>query len=260
LTSCRRRDCLAEGSDAPDVTLDAGVLAAIAEAVAVGAAQAIDTLCAGCPASMASADVSLDAVTRMAPTPKPMTAELILDVAEDVLRRHGPAKATVVDVARGLGLSHASVYRHFATKAALWEAVTKRWLDQIATALAVIAAEERNPEFRLRDWLASLFAAMRRKSREDPELFATYKVLAAGSCDAIAVHVDDLTAQLAQIVRSGTDHAIFASVTDPTTIARAVFQATGRFHDSCYALDWKHPDVEAQFDAVLELVVQGLRG
>ncbi|WP_285680262.1 acyltransferase domain-containing protein, partial [Kitasatospora phosalacinea] len=44
-----------------------------------------------------------------------------LRTAEDVLRRYGPAKATVVDVARALGVSHGSVYRHFGTKAALRE-------------------------------------------------------------------------------------------------------------------------------------------
>ncbi|MFF7550583.1 TetR/AcrR family transcriptional regulator [Streptomyces canus] len=193
-------------------------------------------------------------------TPKLLTAELILDVTEGVLRRHGPVKATVVDVARVLGVSHASLYRHFATKAALWEAVTKRWLDHMATALAVIAAEECDPEFRLRHWLAALFAAMRRKSHEDPELFATYQMLVADLGDAIIVHVDDVTAQLAQIVRTGAETGAFASVTEPTIIARAVFQATGRFHDSCYSRDWKQPDIEAQFEAVVELVVRGLRG
>ncbi|CAM5720067.1 TetR/AcrR family transcriptional regulator [Streptomyces canus] len=193
-------------------------------------------------------------------TPKLLTAELILDVTEDVLRRHGPVKATVVDVARVLGVSHASLYRHFATKAALWEAVTKRWLDRMATALAVIAAEECDPEFRLRHWLAALFAAMRRKSHEDPELFATYQMLVADLDDAIIVHVDDVTAQLAQIVRTGADTGAFARVTEPTIIARAVFQATSRFHDSCYSRDWKQPDIEAQFEAVVELVVRGLRG
>ena len=45
--------------------------------------------------------------------------ERILEATEEVLRRHGPAKATVVDVARALGVSHGSVYRHFRTKAVL---------------------------------------------------------------------------------------------------------------------------------------------
>ena len=42
-----------------------------------------------------------------------LTPERILEVTEDVLRRFGLAKATVVDVARALDVSHGSVYRHF---------------------------------------------------------------------------------------------------------------------------------------------------
>jgi AcrR family transcriptional regulator len=56
----------------------------------------------------------------------PLTAEQILEASEDVLRRFGPAKATVVDVARELGVSHGSVYRHFPSKAALRDAVAER--------------------------------------------------------------------------------------------------------------------------------------
>ena len=39
-----------------------------------------------------------------------LTPERILAAAEDVLRRYGPGKATVVDVAQALGVSHGSVY------------------------------------------------------------------------------------------------------------------------------------------------------
>ena len=54
-----------------------------------------------------------------------LTPERILEVTEDVLRRFGLAKATVVDVARALDVSHGSVYRHFPSKASLREAVAK---------------------------------------------------------------------------------------------------------------------------------------
>lgn len=82
----------------------------------------------------------------MAPqTSETLTAERILEATEEVLRRHGPAKATVVDVARALGVSHGSVYRHFRTKAALREAVTKRWLDFTSRTLSGITADEGRP-------------------------------------------------------------------------------------------------------------------
>ena len=68
-----------------------------------------------------------------------LTPERILEVTEDVLRRYGLAKATVVDVARALDVSHGSVYRHFPSKASLREAVAKRWLDRVNAPLEKIA-------------------------------------------------------------------------------------------------------------------------
>src|SRR5215475_14032021 len=46
----------------------------------------------------------------------------ILDAAEVVVRRHGPGKTNVVDVARELGQTHASVYRYFTSKAEMFDA------------------------------------------------------------------------------------------------------------------------------------------
>lgn len=195
----------------------------------------------------------------MAPTSETLTAERILEATEEVLRRHGPAKATVVDVARALGVSHGSVYRHFRTKAALREAVTKRWLDRTSGQLSgIVAADDRVPEDRLRDWLAALFAAKRRKAGEDPELFATYMVLTDENGTAVGEHITDLETQLTRIIQAGVETGDFAA-TDPEASARAVFQATGRFHDPCYAREWEEPGTEGDFTAVVDLLVQGLR-
>ncbi|MGW6910522.1 TetR family transcriptional regulator [Streptomyces sp. NPDC054940] len=193
----------------------------------------------------------------MAPPPETLTAERILVATEEVLRRHGPAKATVVDVARALGVSHGSVYRHFRTKAALREAVTKRWLDRTSDALSAIVAEGGDPESRLRDWLTALFAAKRRKAGDDPELFATYSVLAGENTEAVGAHIADLTGQLAQIIEAGVGAGTFTAA-DPAATARAVFQATGRFHDPCYAREWEEPGAEDDFAAMLELLLRGL--
>lgn len=194
----------------------------------------------------------------MAPPTETLTAERILEATEEVLRRHGPAKATVVDVARALGVSHGSVYRHFRTKAALREAVTKRWLDRTSDSLSAIAAEDSDPESRLRDWLVALFAAKRRKAGGDPELFATYSVLAGEITEAVGAHIADLTGQLTQIIEAGVAAGTFTTA-DPAATARTVFQATGRFHDPSYAREWKEPGAEDDLAAMLELLIRGLR-
>jgi AcrR family transcriptional regulator len=193
------------------------------------------------------------------PTSQALTAERILAATEEVLRRHGPAKATVVDVARALGVSHGSVYRHFRTKAALREAVTKRWLDRTTQVLADIAADgERDPAARVHEWFAALFAAKRRKAGLDPELFATYTVLAGEAGEVVGAHIAELTGQLTAIVRAGAEAGTF-TVDDPATAARALFQATGRFHDPGYAQEWERPGADGEFEAVLDLLVRGLR-
>ncbi|MPY63606.1 TetR family transcriptional regulator [Streptomyces spongiae] len=200
----------------------------------------------------------------MAPTPQPLTAERILEATEEVLRRHGPAKATVVDVARALGVSHGSVYRHFRTKAALREAVTKRWLDRTSESLSGIVAGDgngdggRDPETRLRDWFSALFAAKRRKAGDDPELFATYMVLTEENGDAVGEHIADLVGQLRRIVQAGVDAGAFAA-DDPETTARALFHASRRFHDPRYAPEWEQPGTEDDFRAVMDLLLRGLR-
>ncbi|MBV6697232.1 TetR family transcriptional regulator [Kitasatospora aureofaciens] len=187
-----------------------------------------------------------------------LTAEQILIAAEDVLRRFGPAKATVVDVARILGVSHSSVYRHFPSKAALREAVTQRWLDQAHFQLANISIEGSPAEERLHRWLVTLFAAKRKKALDDPELFATYLTLAAENSGTVEAHIDTMVDQIAHIVQDGMEKKDFRLAHILTT-ARAVFEATAHFHDPAHAAEWSDPRVDERFEAVWTLIVSGLR-
>src|SRR5580700_1576260 len=87
-----------------------------------------------------------------------LTRERILKAAEEVIRRFGPGKATVVDVARALRVSHGSVYRHFASKAELRDAVARIWLARVNAPLQAIVAEDAPADKRLYRWLRELMA------------------------------------------------------------------------------------------------------
>ncbi|MFJ7268179.1 TetR family transcriptional regulator [Streptomyces sp. NPDC099050] len=190
---------------------------------------------------------------------EPLTPERILETTEEVLRRFGPTKATVVDVARALGVSHGSVYRHFPSKAALREAVTDRWLAKSVVMLEEIASAPAEPApSKLESWLEALFEAKRHKAGDDPELFATYIVLLGESSGVVEHHITELIGQLSRIIGEGVA-AGSLSAPDVPAAARAVFDATGRFHDPQYAADWLAPTITAEFEAVTALVVRGLR-
>jgi AcrR family transcriptional regulator len=188
----------------------------------------------------------------------PLTVERILQASEDVLRRYGPAKATVVDVARELNVSHGSVYRHFPSKAALRDAVAERWLASVSEPLASVANEAGAASKRLCRWLDLLVESKQGLARNDPELFATYVGMAGESREVIAAHVESLVDQLTSVIADGVRQGEFVAE-DPASTARAVFDATARFHNPANAASWSDPAVGAAYKGVRSLVLLGLR-
>ena len=172
-----------------------------------------------------------------------LTPERILEVTEDVLRRFGLAKATVVDVARALDVSHGSVYRHFPSKASLRQAVAKRWLDRVNAPLEKIAEGSGPAPARLERWLRTMFA--------------TYLALAQEAREVVKAHKERLCDQLTHILSDGVKQGAF-HVTDVKASARAVFDATVRFHHPAHAEEWSDPALPARIDALLALLLRGL--
>jgi AcrR family transcriptional regulator len=184
-------------------------------------------------------------------------AERILEAAEEVLRRYGPAKANVVDVARALGVSHGSVYRHFPSKAALRDAVTERWLAEVSEPLEAIATGKGTAPERMRRWLDLLVASKRRRALDDPELFATYIELAADARAVVRAHVDTLVGQLERIIADGVARGELETA-GTAGAARAVFDATARFHNPVHAAEWSNPGIDDAYQEVRHLVLAGL--
>lgn len=187
-----------------------------------------------------------------------LTTERILDVTEDVLRRFGLGKATVVDVARALDVSHGSVYRHFSSKVALRDAVARRWLDRVNVPLVDIANEAGPAPARLEKWLRALIDSKFKKAGEDPEMFATYLTLARETCAVVKAHKEQLVQQIAHMLADGVKQGAF-HVADERAVARAIFDATSRFHHPAFACEWSDPDTAGRIDATLALIMAGLK-
>jgi AcrR family transcriptional regulator len=186
-----------------------------------------------------------------------LTPERILEATEEVLRRYGLAKATVVDVARALDVSHGSVYRHFPSKASLRQAVAKRWLDRANAPLQKIAEATGSAPARLDKWLRTMIDIKYKKVTEDPEMFATYLTLAQEACQAVRAHKERLVDQVAHIISDGVKQGAF-QVADAKVAARAVFDATTRYHHPAHSDEWKDPTRPARIDALLGLLLRGL--
>jgi AcrR family transcriptional regulator len=186
------------------------------------------------------------------------TRERILLAAEKLLRKHGLAKTSVVDVARALEMSHANVYRHFASKTELQDAVAHRWLKKIMAPLQAIVDEQGDAADRLERWVLTLAAQKRTKVLNDPELFEAYHTIATAARAVVESHVDALRDHIAKIIRDGVAAGAF-KVKDPDTAATAVLNATSRFHHPHHVRESGGRDTTAEIKAVMKLVLAGLR-
>ena len=187
-----------------------------------------------------------------------LALDTILATAEDVIRRFGPAKATVVDVARALGVSHTAVHKHVGSKAALRDMVLGRWLESTMPPLRAIVAERGPAPKRLRKLIDALIAVKRRRSGDDPELFTAYRTLAADAKSVIAAHIEEMIGLVAKIIASGIEEGTFRTV-DPMAMGRAVLVATSRFHHPAHAAEWGDPAINAAYEDVWQLLMDGLR-
>lgn len=71
-------------------------------------------------------------------------------------------------------------------------------------------------------------------------------------------HLRIFAAQISRIIDSGVARDEFAT-TDTAVAGRAMLQASARFHHPAHAAEWSEPGLDADYDAVIELVLRGLQ-
>ncbi len=183
----------------------------------------------------------------------------ILDATVDLLRRHGPGKTGVVDVARALDMSHSNVYKHFASKSALFDAVAERWLEQVMLPLTKITADKKTPApKRLKAWVRTLAEVKRKKVLDDPELFAVYNSITANAHEVVARHITHLNDEVSEILRDGVKAGDW-TLKSVEAAAGMLLNGTSRFHHPAMVqLDQGKSDLK-ELDALVDVLIAGLK-
>ncbi|MGG4217091.1 TetR family transcriptional regulator [Paenibacillus jamilae] len=184
-----------------------------------------------------------------------LTKEQILIATEDTLRRFGVAKSSVTDVAKVLGVSHGTIYRHFKSKAELLEGVTEKWLDEkIINPLTEICQDSSvlgTPH--LKRYIQTLVELKQYYARDDEEMFEMYTRVTEQAADLIDQHITHIVDQLTDIIVRGG-----ITADQPTQLARTLFYATARFHHPAHAYEWKSPVIDQEFSEVWMLLEKGI--
>ncbi|WP_316229865.1 TetR/AcrR family transcriptional regulator [Bradyrhizobium sp. SZCCHNR1051] len=124
----------------------------------------------------------------------------ILDTARAQVRRHGEAKTNVVDIARALGTSHTTIYRHFRSKADIFDAlVVEAMRDEEEMASRFVEAEGPFAE-RLEGLVLALHARKRERFTADAEVYGLYRRIVEERPEIIAAYSRAMTALIARIL------------------------------------------------------------
>lgn len=184
----------------------------------------------------------------------------ILEAAEALLRRHGPEKLTVIDVASALNMSHGNVYRHFSSKAALRAAVVETWLHRVVEETDAIARKDTPADVRLDDWLNGLARIKQRKVVEDAEMLEASAKIGKQAPQIEREHSARLIAQVERILQDGLEDGTLPGVRDPKSTACAILNATFRYHHPDLVASGGPPEQQsAALADVVALLIDGLK-
>jgi AcrR family transcriptional regulator len=170
--------------------------------------------------------------------------ELLLQAAREVFTAGGPG-ASLEGVARKAGVGIGTLYRHFPTRDALFEAVYRGDIDRLAD-LAERLSEEAEPVEALRQWL-----------REGVEVVATKKGMMAtlalatdGKQDLFAYSSQRLTAAATALLSRASQAGEIRDDITPEDLLRALVGL-------CHAPD--RPGWRPSVARLVDVLVDGLR-
>ena len=156
------------------------------------------------------------------------THKLIVEVAERLFRQIGFQKTTVADIARELHMSPANVYRFFAAKSEINEAVCMDLLGKIEAEAEKIAASRSTATQRIRNLIGSVEKTHRKQYMFDRKLHDLIEAAIAENWAIMRRHNERMAAILEQIIASGMASGEFPPG-DAALAARLVNTACLRF-------------------------------
>jgi AcrR family transcriptional regulator len=142
------------------------------------------------------------------------TRARIIETAEALFRRLGYAKTAVADIAGELGMSPANVYRFFASKNAIVEAICQRCLNEVHEKAWAVACGRGPAGERLGRLFFEILDYHRTNLISDKRVNDIVLVAMENNWDAIHAHVEVIRTVIELIVRDGIESSEFEPV-DP---------------------------------------------
>jgi AcrR family transcriptional regulator len=149
----------------------------------------------------------------------------ILDSGERLFRHYGYAKTNVADIAKDLGMSPANIYRFFASKIEIHQAICARMLAMSYDMCKAILSQKISATERLRQWIHAQHKLTMEVMLDQEKVHEMVVVAMERDWDVIDKHINRVHDLASQVIREGIASGEFAEQ-DPDAASRCFGAAT----------------------------------
>lgn len=193
-------------------------------------------------------------------TTKTDTRECILEAAIQRFMHYGYAKTTMSEIARDCSMSAGNIYRFFASKLDIAEAMARKYNVEVHQELARIAREDRPAGERLYRVFDHGLRSTYQKLDADAKILEVAEVLAH---ERPAFSNEELAQErihLVKILRDGVEAGEFAPIEDPAFAAEMIQSAMMKFKYPQLFSRLTLEKLVREMDGVMAIILAGLRG
>lgn len=182
-----------------------------------------------------------------------ISQEKIVNTASELIAQTGSTDISLSMIADALGITHGALYKHFASKQKIWEAVAAQWfqteiLDRVLQSTAK-NAKTAAPAVQLHDWLWAFVNAKKTAYTADPQMFALNTRYVDNNPRALQRVLQPAYAHIDELMGYHDPHYERAE----TILSTLAVFALPNFKDT-----WVWPDYQARFEAMWVLISPGL--
>ena len=186
------------------------------------------------------------------------TREQILHAAMERIMHYGYAKITRAEIARDCGMSAGNIYRFFASKIDIAEAMARKLNMEINAQNAALVRRKMPAPEKMRVFHHTAMTATFEKLDKDAKVLEVAEVLSSERPTFANEEMAQERVYLVQILEQGIAEGTFAPMENPNFVAEMMQSATMKFR---YPQLWSRltlPKLERELDGVMDLLLAAL--
>ncbi|MBA3856756.1 MAG: TetR/AcrR family transcriptional regulator [Cyanobacteria bacterium PR.3.49] len=175
------------------------------------------------------------------------------------MRKFGYEKVRLSDIAKDMGITHAALYSHFADKAALFDAVSERFICDLDSKLEQVCNDKsiKSSLDRITKWFLILHRAKKEKVNNDPEIYRAFNYSAQIEKDFVKCHLALMHEHLNSMVKRAIDDGQIKG--DPANISILLLTSTIDFHHPVMVAERADEKREQLLAQILTTLYKGLK-